>query len=272
LLLTFDQAAADDLSVVLDILDEAARWLHEREIEQWPAQFGGVDDWRSARIAGYVNAGQTWLVRIGGEPVATFNLTDQADPDYVDGWPDGPGNALYIFRMAVRRVWAGRDLGSRILDWASSRAKREGVAWLRLDCHRHNRALQRYYEDRGFIHVGTLVRTIDDNGQPYTRGSGALYQRPAGAVQLFPHRGGDVMSDRYDPTGEAAIWYQASQLVNSLKRYAEDDDQLRPWNSALDQAARMLENEGRGIRQTNGMYSRVISGQHARPRADDEQA
>ncbi len=116
--------------------------------------------------------------------------------------------------MAVRRPWAGRNLGGRILDWASARAQAHGHRWLRLGCHRDNLALQRYYEARGFLRVGTLVRTITDDSpagsdQPYTRGSGALYQRPAGSIHLPPHglRPAEktAMPDRYDITGEAAI-------------------------------------------------------------------
>lgn len=257
MLLNVHQASRDDLPTVLNILDDAASWLVSRGIEQWPARFGGVDDWRSDRIASYVEDGECWLVRAGGEPVATFNLTTRADPDYADGWPDGADSALYIFRMAVCRSWAGRDIGSRILEWASARAHAAGLSWIRLDCHRHNRPLQRYYEERGFIRVGTLVRVIDDDGTPYTRGSGALYQRPAGTMHFPSPTEGTDMDDHYDPQGEAAIWTQAATLIMSLKRTDPDTDQ---WNAALEQAARVVETEGRAIRQRNGMYYRVICG------------
>jgi GNAT superfamily N-acetyltransferase len=262
MLLTIDQAKGDDLPAVLSILDEAAAWLQNRGIEQWPARFGGVEGWRASRIAGYVDDGDCWLVRAGGDPIATFNLTTTADPDYADGWPDGPRNALYIYRMAVRRAWSGHDIGARILEWACARAHAAGLAWLRLDCHRHNRPLQLYYEARGFIRVNTLVRVIDDAGTPYTRGSGALYQRPADTLHHPSPTEGEAMShDRYDPQGEAAIWNQAVQLVMALKQADDPDNpQWQQWNAALLQAARVIENEGRAVRQRNGMYYRVISG------------
>src|SRR5439155_9931 len=77
----------------------------------------------------------------------------------------------------------------RILDWASTRAADDGKRWLRLDVHRRNPALQRYYERHGFQRVGTLVRVVqaNDGGQPFTRNSGALYQRAAGTV-TFPEQ------------------------------------------------------------------------------------
>src|SRR5699024_7725829 len=117
--------------------------------------------------------------------------------------------------------------------------------------------LQRYYEAAGFERVGTVVAEIDPggsapSGETYTRGSGALYQRAASTVQI----GG---SDPYDPTGEAAVWQAASQLVTSVKT---DDAAsiVDPWNTAIDQVSRVLDNEARGIRQRNGMWYRVISG------------
>ncbi|GAB4590394.1 hypothetical protein [Nocardia sp. IFM 10818] len=63
--------------------------------------------------------------------------------------------------------------------------------------------------------------------------------------------------DRYDPTGEAAIWQAAANLIASMKA----DDNPEGWNAALTQASRALENEARGIRQSvGGMYYRQISG------------
>ncbi|HET9254743.1 MAG TPA: GNAT family N-acetyltransferase [Pseudonocardiaceae bacterium] len=189
-----------------------------------------------------------------------------ADPDYADGWPDGPDTGLYIYRMAVCRTHAGHDLGGHILDWASARAAALGYRWLRLDCHRDNYALQGYYKARGFDRVGTLVRTIDDpisgdtNGR-YTRKSGALFQRPAGSILIpHPHRAKEpaMTLDRYDPHHEAAIWQQASDLVASLKTHDQPHDP-NAWNTALDQAARLLERKALETRQRNGMYYRVLT-------------
>ncbi|MFI5501143.1 hypothetical protein ACIA5E_18960 [Nocardia asteroides] len=61
---------------------------------------------------------------------------------------------------------------------------------------------------------------------------------------------------RYDPNGEAAIWDRAAKLVMDLR----NPDLSTDWNTALEQAARALSDESRGIRQANGMYYRVISG------------
>lgn len=70
--------------------------------------------------------------------------------------------------------------------------------------------------------------------------------------------------ERYDPTGEAAVWTRAAELVMSMR-----DPQLsEDWNTALEQAARALSNESRGIRQANGMYYRSITGSNHQPLDD----
>jgi GNAT superfamily N-acetyltransferase len=185
-LLSIDQASSGELPKVLELLDDAAQWLIRRGITQWPARFTGADDWRINRIRDYIDNGHTWLVRSDHTPVATFTLSS-ADPDYADGWPDGPDTGLYIYRMAVTRSHAGRDIGGHILNWASARGAALGYRWLRLDCHRNNHALQRYYKAHGFQRVATLIRTINDpvsgdTNNRYTRASGALFQRPADSI------------------------------------------------------------------------------------------
>lgn len=204
MLLHFTQASHGDADTVLAILDEAAEWLQHNGIKQWPARFSGPDDWRSTRITSYLDAGQTWLVETAGTAIGTVTLAGP-DPDYVHGWPSAPEDGLYVYRMAVRRAYAGIGIGARMLDWASARAAATGKTWLRFDCHRHNPALQRYYEQQGFERVGTIVATIDPGAQPtgttYTRGSGALYQRPAGSV--FISVAGDTPSPQMTALREA---------------------------------------------------------------------
>lgn len=266
-LLIVDQASPDELPLVLELLDDAARWLREQGVTQAPTRFTGAEDWLIERIRAYIENGHTWLARINTTAVAAFTLS-AADPDYADGWPDGPDTGLYIYRMVVRREFAGHDIGGHILDWSSARAAALGYRWLRLDCHRNNPALQDYYKAHGFERVGTLVRAINDpvsgdaNGR-YVRGSGALFQRPADSIVIsYTKQNREepaVTSDRYDPYDEAAIWQEASNTFTSLKTNDQPQDP-DAWNTALDQASRLLERQAMEIRQRNGTYYRPLTG------------
>lgn len=66
----------------------------------------------------------------------------------------------------------------------------------------------------------------------------------------------------YDPTGEAGVWQEASELASQLKvPEGMPADAHDYWNAAVQQVARELEKRGREIRQGNGMYYRVLNGE-----------
>jgi GNAT superfamily N-acetyltransferase len=291
--ISVEVAEPNELPTVLEILDDAAAWLKEQGIDQWPASFTGDATWRTDRIRSYIEHGMTYLARTeAGEPVATVTLSKAADPQFAHGWQDGPETGGYVFRMAVKRSAAGHDIGGRLLDWAGEQVASWGKKWLRLDVHRYNQPLQRYYERHGFTKVAEV--TAPDLTIPgRIRGSGALMQRGVGS-------GADV--NRYDDAeGSAAAWIQAAnfvanmrdaqpetsddawdsaletaakalenqpshiaseaaQVLRDMKHAGESPTVSDPWNTALVQGARALEVKASHIKQANGMYYRTLTG------------
>jgi GNAT superfamily N-acetyltransferase len=140
----FRVARPDRAADVLSVLDEAAAWLQERGIAQWPAGF------EASWVEDAIRRGETWLVAADGAIAATVTL-DWSDPV----WLDAGGSAAYVHRMAVRRHAAG--LGSVILAWAADVARRRGCGALRLDCVASNGRLRAYYEAAGFAHRGNVT-------------------------------------------------------------------------------------------------------------------
>jgi GNAT superfamily N-acetyltransferase len=147
------RAGPREISDVLAVLDEAARWLGQRGVRQWPPHF--EREW----VEPAVLAGETWLAADGENVLATvtLNRTDRL-------WADRPAPATYVHRLAVRRVAAG--LGTAILDWAAARSAAEDHRFLRLDCVASNRRLRAYYEAVGFQHCGDA----EVSGPPGGRG------------------------------------------------------------------------------------------------------
>jgi len=141
------QAQPEDLDTVVAILSEAARWLLERGIRQWP------DPFPRDRAAALLDRGDFYLVLVDGEPAATFALL-WSDPAF---WGEQPPVAGYVHAIAVRRAYAGQKLGERLLDWAEERILAEGRELLRLDCMSDNAVLRDYYERLGFEPRGEAV-------------------------------------------------------------------------------------------------------------------
>jgi ribosomal protein S18 acetylase RimI-like enzyme len=180
--LTLRKAGPADLGAALALLAEAAEWLYQRGVRQWPRGGFGAE-----RIEPLIEEGVLYLVGDGAAKVAVIAVDGHADPEF---WSpaDDPHAALYVHKLAVSRTQAGRGVGDALLDWAGLAARAAGRRWLRLDCAKGNPGLQNYYRARSFTHL----RTVD---LPH-RASGALFQREAGASG---GAAGVVLRDRTAP-------------------------------------------------------------------------
>ena len=133
---------------MLAVLADAAAWLRERGVEQWPDRF--PTEW----VMPAIEAGETWLAEYDGQIAGTL-VVQWADPLFWAGYPNDAG---YLHRLAVRRH--GDGLGSRLLRWAERHAAAAGKVYLRLDCVASNESLRAYYERAAYQHVGNV--TVDE--------------------------------------------------------------------------------------------------------------
>ncbi len=139
-------AAPDDGAAIAEILEDVQRWLAIRGAAQWTTPF--TDAWIEQKIA----AGEFHVARVQGIPIGTLRLL-WADPLF---WGDRDrGDAAYIHTMAVRRNYAGRGIGARLVDWAGKQASDNGRRFLRLDCGADNQSLVAYYRGLGFTPQGS---------------------------------------------------------------------------------------------------------------------
>lgn len=143
--LRVERAGPADLASVLDILEDARRWLIRRGIpEQWP---------RAAPLevfARRIERGEVYLASRGEARVGTFSLL-WADPPV---WGETPDDAGYVHGLAVRRSAAGQGVGPLLLDAAARLVADAGRPYLRLDCWAGNPDLCAYYDRHGFARRG----------------------------------------------------------------------------------------------------------------------
>jgi ribosomal protein S18 acetylase RimI-like enzyme len=163
-------AAPEDLGLLIDFRDEAARWLAARGIDQWQEPYP-TEDLMEAGMLRSIRAGETFIVwDDDGQPAATITVDRWANPDL---WTpeEAAEPALYVHKLTVARAYAGQGLGGELLEWAGARAATAGDRWLRVDVRTTNQQLQDYYRRLGFMHVRTIARPHNP--------SAALFQRPA---------------------------------------------------------------------------------------------
>ncbi len=251
-----------DLDACLELRAQAEKALAGAGITQWHDREHGRQV-----ITTWIDRGAMHVVTTqAGDVVACFALAD-ADPAF---WTPAEclQPALYLYKFILRSDRRGSGLGDLLLDWCALRAADTGARWLRLDCWRTNTDLHNYWLRHGFRQLGIREHPV--------RNSGALFERDAG-TQFAAESAQEAVAvvddtspvlaakaplrvdrDRYDLSGEAAVWNEAAALVASLKTTSREGNP-DGWNTALDQASRALEDRGRAIRQAGGMYHRVIS-------------
>ena len=136
-------------------------------INQWdPAQF--------SRERGLVaiERGGVYMARLGAEIVGTLRL-QWADEAL---WAVRTDDAGYVHGLAVKRTYAGHQIGVGLLRWAEGQVVAARRQFLRLDCMAANPALRGYYLKCGFKFVGEAEK----NGR-----KAALFEREATSVEAI---------------------------------------------------------------------------------------
>jgi GNAT superfamily N-acetyltransferase len=133
-------ATLADVPVVAEMLDEATAFVRTKGRDQWPVPYP------QEKLRASVSDGTLYVVEVDGEPVGTFTLLLDDQKFWAEQSPD----AVYLHKLAVRRAFAGRGLGARIVGWIGDEAARRGRAFIRLDCQRDLPGIRRYYERLGF--------------------------------------------------------------------------------------------------------------------------
>jgi GNAT superfamily N-acetyltransferase len=156
------RARAGQVDEVSRLLDGAAAWLHGRGLDQWPDRFA------AGRLMEAIEQRSTYLVLDQGKSVGTITIDEQPDKEF---WSEDEclKPSLYVRKLAIDRDYRG--LGSRLLNWAGTRAYDRKLERLRLDAWKTNEGLRDYYLGQGFAHVRTVLLAH--------RNSGALFERPA---------------------------------------------------------------------------------------------
>lgn len=162
--LTYRRAGATDLTTLVRLRDDAARWMLANGINQWRPGEKGEEHFRRR-----IDAGEVWLALWGAAtsgadgPVAGAWELWWADPL---AWGERPADAGYVHRLMVDRSTAPSGAGRLLLAAAERRIGQLGLTYSRLDCVASNPRLRTYYESAGYTHVGEGVQQ-DRNGDTY---------------------------------------------------------------------------------------------------------
>jgi protein-tyrosine phosphatase len=145
--LSFRRADDTDLSELVRLRDDAARWQLAHRIDQWKPDELGEEHFR-ARL----REGEIWIATLGphGPTAGAWELWWD-DPA---AWGTQPPTAGYVHRLMTDRRTAPPGTGRRMLTEAEHRIAAGGRTLCRLDCLASNPRLREYYEAAGYTVVG----------------------------------------------------------------------------------------------------------------------
>lgn len=170
------RATPQDLNTIIQLIDEASKWLRLKDTDQWARPWPDAES-RRQRILDGMRNGITWIVRDGDDTVATISMTSVGNP-LLWSPEERREPAVYLHRLVVSRKYAGQGVGAALLEWAAQQGRiRYGAEIVRIDVWQDNLALHSYYRRLGFKSPSgtdeTEVRVRDKNFWP----SGAVFQR-----------------------------------------------------------------------------------------------
>ncbi|GGV89187.1 N-acetyltransferase [Streptomyces gelaticus] len=156
--LRFRLADETDLSALVRLRDEAARWMLAQGVTgQWRPGELGEDHFRRVMASGEV-----WIAETHGRVAGAWELW-WADED---AWGPQPPVAGYVHRLMVDRGTARPGAGRLLLRAAERRVAAAGRAFVRLDCLAGNTRLNAYYADDGYRLVSHKTGKQQPGGVP----------------------------------------------------------------------------------------------------------
>ncbi|WP_254886035.1 N-acetyltransferase [Streptomyces sp. NA02950] len=148
--LSFRRADECDLSELVRLRDDAARWQIAQGINQWKPGELGEDHFRKR-----LEDGEVWIATLGPPgPHGPIAGAWELWWDDTAAWGPQPPVAGYVHRLMTDRRTAPPGTGRRMLAEAERRIAAAGRGTCRLDCLAGNPRLREYYEAAGYTAVG----------------------------------------------------------------------------------------------------------------------
>lgn len=164
-------AILGDLPLICRLRVQRTAWLTARGSDQWTvAGRGRPIEIFAGAVGRALDAGETWIAEVDGEPAGTITVNHRADPGLWSPWE--LAEAVIVHFMIVDLRFAGRQVGHHMLAHATELALHQHRPWVRLDAWTTNTELHDYYRRAGF----TMTRIA---GPAATGPSRALFERPA---------------------------------------------------------------------------------------------
>ena len=155
--LRFRKGAESDLERIMELVADAQNWFRREEIDQWQDGYPTREI-----ILSDILGGENCVVEHNGVVVATFVASFAGEPTYAEikgkGWLNENSYAV-VHRIAVADECRRKGIAREILHYAEELSVEQGIADIRIDTHRDNRAMRSLLKKLGYTHCGRITLT-----------------------------------------------------------------------------------------------------------------
>ncbi|WP_036717241.1 GNAT family N-acetyltransferase [Paenibacillus sp. JCM 10914] len=142
---TLGLARNEHADIMLSMLIETAEVMEQQGLKQWKPSIFSIE-----LMQQYLAERKVFLLMAEHEAVGMFTL-QAGDPAY---WGERDDASFgYLHRLTVRPKYRGLNLGTKMLYFAESYLRGEGMTGFRLDCVSHLPSLNAFYTRQGFEFV-----------------------------------------------------------------------------------------------------------------------
>lgn len=139
----FGKATMSNLDEIISLYEERINWFKENGINQWSKYL--INHPKEEFINAIKNE-EYYMLNKDNEIIGGYQISTNSHL-----WNDTKTKAYYLYKV-VTRV-GQKNIGSKMFEFAKSRALLDKKEYLRLECLASNKKLNQLYENHGFKYI-----------------------------------------------------------------------------------------------------------------------
>ncbi|MCH2033272.1 MAG: GNAT family N-acetyltransferase [Tenacibaculum sp.] len=155
----FQKIQLEHLDLVLRLFKSAAEKIAKKNVDHWQYWKNPPQEKINWVKAGIENEEFFFINDLRNQNIGMVRILNE-DELY---WGKQDVKATYIHSLVIKEEFNGKGMGETVLDEIEKNAKANGCVYLRLDAVTKNTKLCSYYENLGFLKVGTKKMPLSLN-------------------------------------------------------------------------------------------------------------
>lgn len=155
----FLKAGISDLIDILNIIEDARKYIKSQNFEQWQNGYPDINIIKSD-----IDKGNMYITKINdvivGIGVMEYGKDENYDIIYEGKWLTDAINYLILHRFAIKEGYRKHNISSFMFENFLKIAKQSEATTIRMDTHQMNAPMNNFIIKMGFIYCGKLK--IDD--------------------------------------------------------------------------------------------------------------